>query len=169
MEDQLTHLNEKGEAHMVDVSAKSSSLRRACARGFLRLNPDTISKLNSGAGPKGDAYGVARIAAILAAKRTDELIPLCHTLGLDHCEVRFAHSGDVIGVEVISTCHGTTGVEMEALVGVQIGLATLFDMAKALSPEATFFGVHVAWKIGGKRGEWHHPSPPFELDVTAWG
>lgn len=168
MKESLTHINDRGDAQMVDVSQKTETLRRACARGFLRLSSTSISLIRSGNGPKGEALGVARIAGILAAKRTDELIPLCHTLGLDHCDIRFGSEDEVLAVEVVTSCRGATGVEMEALVAVHIALATLHDMVKAIEPEAMAFGIHVAWKEGGKKGYWAHPTPPHILSDSAW-
>jgi cyclic pyranopterin phosphate synthase len=168
LKNSLTHISDKGDAQMVDVSQKSVTVRRACARGFLRLSAATVELIRSGNGPKGEVFGVARIAGILAAKRTDELIPMCHTLGLDHCDIRFGVEGEVVAVEVVTSCRGATGVEMEALVAVHIALATLHDMVKAIEPEAVAFGVHVAWKEGGKKGFWEHANPPLVLDDASW-
>ncbi|QED26326.1 cyclic pyranopterin monophosphate synthase MoaC [Microvenator marinus] len=165
MKSQLTHLDEKGDAQMVDVSKKDMSARSAVARGFIQLSGEVVGLLK---GPKGDALQVARLAAIMATKRTDELIPLCHTIGLDHAEIRFGLGPDVVGLEVTTRCRGATGVEMEALVGVQIGLATIFDMVKARCPEAVIFGVHVVQKIGGKTGHWTHPDPPGGSEGFEW-
>ena len=131
---ELTHLDEHGTARMVDVGDKPATDRRAVARALVRMSPETAAKVLAGDAPKGDVLGTARIAGILAAKRTGELIPLCHPLGLDHVQVDVAHDPELPGVRVTATTRvtGRTGVEMEALTAVAVACLTVYDMAKAV-------------------------------------
>jgi cyclic pyranopterin monophosphate synthase len=159
---ELTHLDEQGQAHMVDVGAKAETEREAVAAGRVRMRPETLRLLRAGDLPKGDVLGTARVAGILGAKRTPELIPLCHPLLLTHVSVDFAFA-EVPGederssaVEIRATvrCHGQTGVEMEALTAVSVAALTIYDMAKAVERGMIIEGVRLLEKRGGKSGEW---------------
>jgi cyclic pyranopterin phosphate synthase len=143
----FSHLDEKGAARMVDVSAKPVQFRRAVAQGSLLCQPATIRALRVQALPKGDVLGVARIAGIQAAKRTAELIPLCHTLPLRHVSVDFTIHRRVIGITCAAQTEATTGVEMEALTGVAVAALTLYDMCKAVDKTMRIEGIHVVEKI----------------------
>lgn len=152
----LTHFDEAGQAHMVDVGAKNDTHRIAIATGAIHIKPETLDVIQSGTAKKGDVLGVARIAAIMAAKRTSELIPLCHQLTLTRVTVDF-HT-DVI--DSIISCvaqvetFGKTGVEMEALTAVQIGLLTIYDMCKAVDRGMIISDIHLMEKNGGKSGKY---------------
>ena len=149
----LTHFDAEGRAHMVDVSAKPVTLREATARGRVRMAQGTLDHLAGGAA-KGDVIGIAELAGIMAAKRTGELIPLCHPLGLDAVEVRVVVVPDLPGLEVTATTRtrGATGVEMEALTAVSVALLTLYDMLKAVDRTMVIGGVRVVEKHGGRSG-----------------
>jgi cyclic pyranopterin phosphate synthase len=151
---QLTHLDAEGNARMVDVSEKAETNRRAVATGKILLQPETIQLLREGNAPKGDALGVARIAGILGAKRTSDLIPLCHPLALNHVAVELilTDQGVVIAAEVRIT--GKTGVEMEALTAVSIAALTVYDMVKAVDREAVITDIRLEEKSGGKSGDY---------------
>jgi cyclic pyranopterin phosphate synthase len=152
----LTHFDSAGQAHMVDVGAKANTRRTAIAGGTITMKPTTLDIIQSGNAKKGDVLGVARIAAIMAAKRTSNLIPLCHPLALTHVAVEFGI--DTTQSSVTCTVHvettGKTGVEMEALTAVQIGLLTIYDMCKAVDRSMTITNVRVLEKHGGKSGDW---------------
>jgi cyclic pyranopterin phosphate synthase len=154
----LTHFDASGQAHMVDISAKPATARRARAEGFITLQSAAFAQVMAGQAGKGDVLGVARIAAIQGAKRTAELIPLCHPLALSKLSVEFealpqeGHGQIRCIVEVSTT--GPTGVEMEALTGVQIGLLTVYDMCKALDKGMVIHGVRLLEKSGGRSGHW---------------
>ena len=152
----LTHFDAQGHAHMVDVSAKLETHRIARASGVIRMLPATLALIESGSAKKGDVIGVARIAAIQAAKRTAELVPLCHPLPLTHVGVEFeldAAQG-CVRCTVQAETLGRTGVEMEALTAVQVGLLTIYDMVKAVDRGMVIDGVRVLEKQGGKSGTW---------------
>ena len=152
----LTHFDSAGQAHMVDVSAKAETHRIARASGDIRMRGATLALIEAGHAAKGDVLGVARIAAIQAAKRTAELIPLCHPLPITRVAVDFAidrEAGRVICTAQVET-HGRTGVEMEALTAVQIGLLTIYDMCKAADRGMVMGNVRVLEKHGGKSGDW---------------
>ena len=155
----LTHFDAHGQAHMVDVSAKAETHRIARASGVIRMQPATFALIERGAAKKGDVLGVARIAAIQAAKRTAELIPLCHPLPITRVAVEFEL--DATGSSVRCTAQvetlGRTGVEMEALCAVQIGLLTVYDMCKAADRGMVMGEIHVLEKHGGKSGDWVAP------------
>jgi cyclic pyranopterin phosphate synthase len=157
----LTHFDAQGQAHMVDVSAKAETHRIARAAGTIRMQPATLALITSGQAKKGDVLGVARIAAIQAAKRTSELIPLCHPLPITRVAVEF--EVDAAGSTVSCTAQvetlGRTGVEMEALTAVQIGLLTIYDMCKAADRGMVMTDVRVLEKHGGKSGDWTAPAP----------
>ncbi|MFT3954080.1 MAG: cyclic pyranopterin monophosphate synthase MoaC [Piscinibacter sp.] len=152
----LTHFDGQGQAHMVDVSAKSETHRIARATGVIRMQPATFALIASGTAKKGDVIGIARIAAIQAAKRTAELIPLCHPLPITRVAVEFEL--DQTGSSVRCTAQvetlGRTGVEMEALTAVQVGLLTVYDMCKAADRGMVMDGIRVLEKHGGKSGDW---------------
>ena len=152
----LSHFDAQGQAHMVDVAAKPETHRIARATGVIRMRPETLALIASAGAPKGDVLGVARIAAIQGAKRTSELVPLCHPLPITRVAVEF----EVLGAsdEVRCTAQvetvGRTGVEMEALTAVQIGLLTIYDMCKAADRGMVIGNVRVLEKRGGKSGDW---------------
>ncbi|WP_290707463.1 cyclic pyranopterin monophosphate synthase MoaC, partial [Gordonia sp. UBA5067] len=151
---ELTHLDETGAAHMVDVSGKAVTTRTAVAGGVFRTTADVIALIGSGSHRKGDVLAVARIAAIMGAKRTADLIPLCHPLPLDSVDVEFAIDADRITVTATAVTTGRTGVEMEALTAVSVAGLTLHDMVKAVDPAATMTEVGLHRKTGGRSGEW---------------
>ena len=150
----LSHLNEKGEARMVDVSAKEVTSRTAVAEGFVAMAPKTLELILEGKAPKGDVLATARIAGIMAAKRTAELIPLCHPLPLSQVTVEFQPSRDPSGlrVEALAKVDGKTGVEMEALTAVSIACLTIYDMCKAADRAMSFSGIRLVEKTGGRSG-----------------
>ena len=152
----LTHFDAQGQAHMVDVADKTSTHRRATAEGWIEMLAATRELIESGHAKKGDVLGVARIAAILAAKKTSDLIPLCHPLALTRVAVEFTVVPDRNAVCCRATVEtvGQTGVEMEALTAVQVGLLTIYDMCKAVDRGMTMTGVRLVEKMGGKRGSW---------------
>ena len=164
----LSHFDSAGQAHMVDVSAKAETHRIARASGDIRMRGATLALIEAGHAAKGDVLGVARIAAIQAAKRTAELIPLCHPLPITRVAVDFSidrEASRVICTAQVET-HGRTGVEMEALTAVQIGLLTIYDMCKAADRGMVMGNVRVLAKHGGKSGEWVAPecAPTSEGD-----
>lgn len=154
--DDLTHFDSAGQAHMVDVGAKADTRRTAIACGIIIMKPATLEIIRLGDAKKGDVLGVARIAAIMAAKRTSDLIPLCHPLALTHVAVEFEIDAAQSGVRCTARVEtsGKTGVEMEALTAVQIGLLTVYDMCKAVDRGMIITGVRVLEKHGGKSGDW---------------
>jgi len=156
----LTHFDAAGQAHMVDVGAKAATHRVAVARGTIRMQAATYELIAAGTAKKGDVIGVARIAAIQAAKRTSELIPLCHPLALTRVAAGFTLDAALPGVhcEVTAETTGPTGVEMEALTAVQVGLLTIYDMCKAADRGMVIGDVRLVEKRGGKSGDWHAPA-----------
>jgi cyclic pyranopterin monophosphate synthase len=153
---ELSHLDEQGRARMVDVGAKAETEREAVAAGRVRMSAATLALLQAGNLPKGDVLGTARVAGIMAAKRTAELIPLCHPLLLTHVAVEFGYDAAAPAVEIRATvrCHGQTGVEMEALTAVSVAALTIYDMAKAVERGMVIENVRLLEKRGGKSGEW---------------
>jgi cyclic pyranopterin phosphate synthase len=151
----LSHIDDKGEARMVDVSGKSVTARRALAEGFITLKPETLLLVERGQAKKGDVLGAARIAGIMAAKRTHELIPLCHPLAITKATVDFALSEVPPGIRVTAEVKvaGQTGVEMEALTAVSVACLTLYDMLKAADKTMTIDGVRLVEKEGGRSGK----------------
>jgi cyclic pyranopterin phosphate synthase len=139
---------------MVDVSGKDATKRTAVAAGVLRTRPDVVALIASGGLPKGDALATARVAGILAAKRTSDLIPLCHQLALTSVDVEFEIGSTEVAITATARTTDRTGVEMEALTAVSVAALTLYDMLKAVDPAATIDGIHVARKQGGKTGTW---------------
>jgi len=150
----LSHLNEAGDARMVDVSAKAVTERSATAEGFVSMAPATLDLILSGETKKGDVLAAARIAGIMAAKRTAELIPLCHPLPLAQVTVDFAPSREPAGLRIEATAkvEGKTGVEMEALTAVSVSCLTIYDMCKAVDREMAFSGIRLIEKTGGRSG-----------------
>ena len=152
----LTHVDESGRARMVDVSDKQATARTATAVGSVTCAPETLERVRSGTSPKGSVISTAELAGIMGAKRTAELIPLCHPLPLTKVEVRVEIDDDLPGFRVQSEVrtHSVTGVEMEALTAVSIACLALFDMLKAIDRTMVIGGIAVTWKIGGKSGAW---------------
>lgn len=150
----LTHLNADGGAHMVDVSAKADTAREAVAEGRIRLSATALEAVRAGNMKKGDVLGTARIAGIMAAKKTSDLIPLCHPLMLSKIAVDFEYEEAAIRAQARVRLHGPTGVEMEALTAVTIALLTLYDMAKALDKSMVICDIRLLSKTGGKSGDW---------------
>lgn len=150
----LTHLDESGAAHMVDVGGKPATARRAVAEGRIAMRPETLEAIRAGNAPKGDVLGTARIAGIMAAKRTGELIPLCHPLGLEAVNIEFDYEESAIRATATASLTGKTGVEMEAMTAVSIALLTIYDMAKALDKGMVISVVRLIAKSGGKSGDW---------------
>ena len=152
----LSHLNQRGEAHMVDVGDKAISARSAIAEGYISMAQETLALINDQAHAKGDVLAVARIAGIMAAKRTSELIPLCHPLALTKVEVIFENHDTAKGVrcQAVAETRERTGVEMEALMAVQTSLLTIYDMCKAVDRGMTIHTVRLLEKSGGRSGHW---------------
>ncbi len=153
---ELTHLDEHGHATMVDVGEKATTTRVAVARGEVRMTPATLAAIRTGTVPKGDVLAAARIAGIQGAKRTPDLIPLCHPLLLTKAEVTFEIDDAASRVIITASvrCSGQTGVEMEALTAVSVAALTIYDMAKALEKEMVIADIHLLEKRGGKSGTW---------------
>ena len=155
----LTHLNAAGEARMVDVSAKATTVRVAVAEGVVAIAPAALAAIARGAVAKGDVLAVARVAGIMAAKRTADLIPLCHPLPISGVDLDLAvEDAGIRATATVRTTH-TTGVEMEALTAVSVALLTVYDMAKALDRGMTIGGVRLLSKSGGRSGEWTASEP----------
>lgn len=154
---ELTHFNPAGEAHMVDVGTKAITQRRAIAAGRITMQADTLERIIQGDHKKGDVLGIARIAGIMAAKKTAELIPLCHPLALTHVSIEFTLQAALPAVDCAVTVEtaGQTGVEMEALTAVQVTLLTIYDMCKAIDRGMLMTDIGLQHKAGGKSGDWH--------------
>ena len=152
----LTHFDSAGQAHMVDVGAKSETARIARAAGSIFMQPETLALIRSGSAKKGDVLGIARIAAIQASKRTGDLIPLCHPIALTHVTAEFTidEAQNAVHCEVTAECFGRTGVEMEALTATSVGLLTIYDMAKAVDRGMRIENIRLLEKSGGKSGHW---------------
>ncbi|MBP2705417.1 cyclic pyranopterin monophosphate synthase MoaC [Microbispora sp. RL4-1S] len=153
----MTHIDESGAARMVDVSEKEISARTAVATGRVLLSPEAVAVLRSGEVPKGDALGVARIAGIMGAKRTPDLVPLCHPIALHGVKVELSVADDGVDISARVRTADRTGVEMEALTAVTVAALALVDMIKAVDPAAVITGVRVEEKTGGKTGRWARP------------
>jgi cyclic pyranopterin phosphate synthase len=153
----LTHLDDQGKARMVDVGAKAATARQAVASGRIRMSAAALEAVRDGAVPKGDVLAAARIAGIMAAKKTAELIPLCHPLALDSVTLDFAITESGVEATATASLMGKTGVEMEAMTAVSVGLLTIYDMAKALDKGMVIDAVRLVAKRGGKSGEWTAP------------
>jgi cyclic pyranopterin phosphate synthase len=156
----LTHIDDEGHARMVDVGEKAETRRAAVASGRIRMDGTTLAAIREGNAPKGDVLGPARIAGIMAAKRTSELIPMCHPLALDAVTVDFAFETDAVRVTASASLTGKTGVEMEAITAATIALVTIYDMAKALDRGMVIEDVRLIEKIGGKSGTWRAKDMP---------
>jgi len=150
----LTHLDSRGQARMVDVGAKPETARSATATGRIRMSAEALAAVREGSGPKGDVLAAARIAGIMAAKRTGELIPLCHPLALDAVVVDFDFEAEAIRATARASLTGKTGVEMEAITATAIALLTIYDMAKAIDKGMIVEEVRLLEKTGGKSGHW---------------
>ena len=156
---ELTHLDAHGNARMVDVGGKADSKRLAIASGRIRMSPEALAAIRAGDAPKGDVLAAARIAGIMAAKKTAELIPLCHPLALDSVTVDFAFEEDALRATASAALTGRTGVEMEAMTACLIALLTIYDMAKALDKAMVIEDVRLIEKQGGKSGHWRAAAP----------
>lgn len=156
---ELTHFDASGNAHMVDVGDKAVTHRIAVASGVIRMLPDTWRMVAEGSHKKGDVLGIARVAGIMAAKRTSDLIPLCHPIGLTRVEVTFdlEVEPDAVMCAVRAETRSQTGVEMEALIGLQVALATIYDMCKAVDRGMRMENIHLLQKSGGKSGDYRAP------------
>lgn len=152
----LTHFNQHGDAHMVDVGDKEVTHRIAVATGQISMQPETLAMIVQGDHRKGDVLGIARIAGIMASKRTSDLVPLCHPIGLTHVEVDFVvdESANQVTCQARTETRSQTGVEMEALTSVQVALLTIYDMCKAVDRGMEMSGIRLLEKSGGKSGDW---------------
>jgi cyclic pyranopterin monophosphate synthase len=153
----LTHLDDHGAARMVDVGGKPATARRAVASGRITMTAAALEAIRAGNAPKGDVLSAARIAGIMAAKRTGDLIPLCHPLGLEAVNIDFAFEDAAICATATASLTGRTGVEMEAMVAVSLALLTIYDMAKAIDKGMVIGEVRLIAKSGGKSGDWSAP------------
>jgi cyclic pyranopterin phosphate synthase len=150
----LTHLDDEGAARMVDVGDKRATQRRAVARAIVRMSAQTAAAVAAGDAPKGDVLGTARIAGIQAAKRTGELIPLCHPLPLDHVDLELRVAGDTVVIDATAAVTAKTGVEMEAMTAASVAALTIYDMVKGMERGVTIETVQLMHKSGGKSGDW---------------
>ncbi len=150
----LTHIDGDGAAHMVDVSAKAETVREARATGRISMNLDTLDAIKANMVKKGDVLATARIAGIMAAKKTHDLIPLCHPLALSKVAVEFTFVDNGIEVETMARLTGKTGVEMEALTAASVALLTIYDMSKAMQKDMVISDIRLLSKTGGKSGDW---------------
>jgi cyclic pyranopterin phosphate synthase len=158
---QLTHIDEHGHARMVDTTEKSATPRRAIASARVLMSAETIAAIRNHQTPKGDPLETARLAGIVAAKRTADLIPLCHPLPLTHIDVRAEVRGDGVYLESEVATHAQTGVEMEALTAVSVAALTIYDMCKALDKSMTIMDIRLELKTGGKSGEYRREANPL--------
>jgi cyclic pyranopterin phosphate synthase len=167
----LTHFDAHGQAHMVDVAAKAETHRIARAAGTIRMQPATLALVAAGSAKKGDVIGIARIAAIQAAKRTSELVPLCHPLPLTRVAVdlQIDQAANAVHITVQAETVGKTGVEMEALCAVQVGLLTIYDMCKAVDKGMVMTDIRLLEKQGGKSGHWVADALPVGAVVNTGG
>ena len=150
----LTHVDDSGSAYMVDVSDKSETVREAIAEGFIAINSETLEAIRNNTMKKGDVLAVARIAGIMAAKKTSELIPLCHPLALTKVNVDFSIKENGIEVRALTKLTGKTGVEIEAITAASVALITIYDMAKAMQKDMVISDIKLISKTGGKSGDW---------------
>ncbi|AZI37965.1 molybdenum cofactor biosynthesis protein C [Caenibius tardaugens NBRC 16725] len=150
----LTHLDDQGQARMVDIGGKQATKRQAVASGRIRMNPQALAAIRDGDAPKGDVLAAARIAGIMAAKKTGDLIPLCHPLALDAVTLDFAFEDGALRVTATASLTGKTGVEMEAMTATSIALLTIYDMTKALDKGMIVDEIRLLSKSGGKSGDW---------------
>lgn len=161
MSDQLTHFDARGQAHMVDVGSKDETHRVAVTTGYIRMQPSTLKLIVEGGHKKGDVLGIARVAGIMAAKKTAELVPLCHPIPLTHVSIEFETDSEqsLVRAQARAETRGQTGVEMEALCAVQNALLTIYDMCKAVDRGMLIGDVRLEHKSGGKSGEWNRQAP----------
>jgi cyclic pyranopterin monophosphate synthase len=150
----LTHLDGNGTAQMVDISAKNETVREAVAQGRITMSAQALDAIKAGSVKKGDVLAVARVAGIMAAKKTSDLIPLCHPLALSKVAIEFGFENDAICVTALARLSGQTGVEMEAMTAASISLLTIYDMAKAVDKAMVISGIKLLSKSGGKSGDW---------------
>ena len=150
----LTHINEQGRARMVDVTQKEITFRQAEAEGRVRMNPETVELIRTGGAPKGDVLAVAQVAGIMAAKRTHELIPMCHPLRLTAVDISFTLEETAVHIRSQVKCRGETGVEMEALTAASAAALTIYDMCKAVQRDMEITDVRLCRKSGGKTGDY---------------
>ena len=162
MADNPTHLDSDGTARMVDVSAKATTARQAAAHAFVYFSADSFDSIRRGDNKKGDVLSTARLAGIMGAKQTGQLIPLCHPIGLAHVDIEFAwlDQRHALAVRCSCRCSAQTGVEMEAITGASIAALTVYDMVKGIDRAVHLGEFYVATKSGGKSGDWAHPAPP---------
>jgi cyclic pyranopterin monophosphate synthase len=160
-EKKISHLDDSGGLRMVDVSSKPDTLRRAAAEGRVLLGTKVAAALQENRTPKGNVLEAARLAGIMAAKKTSDLIPLCHPLNLDSVDLGFQLEGDVLQVRATMSARGPTGVEMEALVAVSIAALTVYDMLKVLSHDIIITDIHLVSKSGGQSGDWQPSEFPL--------
>jgi cyclic pyranopterin monophosphate synthase len=153
----LTHLNEDGEAHMVDVGDKEATRRIAVAEGFVSMSPELVDRFFQGDLPKGDAAAVARVAGIIGAKKTPELIPLCHPISLSSVEISLEPAGHGVAISATVSTTSQTGVEMEAMTAVSTTALTIYDMVKGVERGVTIESVRLRKKVGGRTGTWQRP------------
>jgi cyclic pyranopterin monophosphate synthase len=151
---ELTHFNEHGKAKMVDVSEKSDTKRTAIAKGSIKMNPETIEIIKQGKIKKGDVLSVAQVGGIMGAKKTWDLIPMCHNIFLSGADINFNVLEDQIEIEAIVSTIGKTGVEMEALTAVSMAALTIYDMCKAIDKDMVINNIRLVKKVGGKSGEY---------------
>ena len=156
---EMTHLDEEGRMRMVDVGGKPSTRRTAVASGFVRMSRATVNAVKSRQTPKGDPLEAARLAGILAAKKTAELIPLCHSLPLDHVEIQFVMRANGVNIRSMASTDSKTGVEMEALVAASVAALTIYDMCKAIDRGMVIEGIALESKTGGRSGDYARPKP----------
>lgn len=151
---ELTHFNGQGRARMVDVTEKAETFRTALAEGVVRMSGETLELVRTGGMPKGDVLAVAQVAGVMAAKRTYELIPMCHPIRLTGVDIRFAFEENAVRIQAEVKCKGETGVEMEALTAVSAAALTIYDMCKAVQKDMEIGGIHLCRKAGGKSGDY---------------
>lgn len=151
---ELTHFNGQGRARMVDVAEKAETFRTALAEGVVRMSGETQELVRTGGMPKGDVLAVAQVAGVMAAKRTYELIPMCHPIRLTGVDIRFAFEENAVRIQAEAKCKGETGVEMEALTAVSAAALTIYDMCKAVQKDMEIGGIHLCRKTGGKSGDY---------------
>ena len=154
----LTHLDDEGNAQMVDISGKNETLREAVAQGRINMSAQALQAIKDGSVKKGDVLAVARVAGIMAAKKTSELIPLCHPLALSKVTIDFGFDDDGINVSAMARLSGQTGVEMEAMTAASVALLTTYDMAKAVDKAMVISDIKLLKKSGGKSGDWAAPA-----------
>lgn len=151
----LSHVDQSGKARMVDISNKPVTRREAVARGVCRMKPETAAAIRGNTAQKGDVLAVARVAGVMAGKKTDELIPLCHSIPLDQLDIAFDWADDcALEVRATAVCHGKTGVEMEALVAASVACLTVYDMCKSMDREMQIESIRIERKSGGASGNW---------------